>query len=87
MKIQEILRISPKGQVTIPNKMRKRLHFEDNGFISCRITKEGLLLFPVEIREKSPYTSEEFRKIEKLASEEGKSFKSSPEAKKFLKSL
>jgi len=87
MKIHQILRISPKGQVTIPNKMRKRLHFEENGFVSCRMTKEGLLLFPVEIREKSPYTAEELRKIEKLASEKGKSFKSSHEAKKFLKSL
>ncbi len=87
MKAQDILKISPKGQVTIPNRVRKQLHLEENGFVSFKITKEGILLFPIEITQKLPYTAEELDKIKKLASKKGKTFKSSSSAKKYLRSL
>lgn len=87
MATQEILKISPKGQVTIPNRIRKLLHLKESGFISLKVTREGVLLYPVEIKKKSPFTAEELEKIEKLALKKGKVFKSSGAAKKFLRSL
>jgi hypothetical protein len=52
-----------------------------------KVSDKGIILSPCEIKEKSPYTEEEWKKIEKLVAEKGKVYKSAEEAKKHIKSL
>ena len=81
--MREILTVNPKGQVTIPNAVRK-IYLRGNRYVELRTTPKGILLIPVEIKEKTPYTKEEWKKIEKLASQKGKIYKSSKSAKKHI---
>ena len=90
MKIEEIVKVSANGQITIPFEIRKRLHLEQYPFVSIVPTKDGAFICPVEVKSKSPYTKEELKKIEKLAYDEqnkGKTFHSSKEAMAHIKSL
>lgn len=87
MTILETAKITSKGQVTIPNRIRKILHLKEGEAIGFSVTKEGVVLVPCEVTAKSPYTAKEWQKIEKLASENGKTFTSTKDAKDYLKSL
>jgi AbrB family looped-hinge helix DNA binding protein len=87
MTIIETAKITSKGQVTIPNRIRKMLHLKEGEAVGFSITKEGIVLVPCQVTAKSPYTAKEWQKIEKLASQEGKSFSSPQNAKDHLKSL
>ena len=87
MTILETAKITSKGQVTIPNRIRKLLHLKEGEAIGFSVTKEGIVLVPCQITGRSPYTPKEWQKIEKLASEKGKTFASAQSAKDYLKSL
>ncbi|MBF0330746.1 MAG: AbrB/MazE/SpoVT family DNA-binding domain-containing protein [Candidatus Omnitrophica bacterium] len=87
MTIIETAKITTKGQVTIPNRIRKLLHLEEGSSVAFGISKNGIMLMPCEVTAKSPYTSKEWQKIEKLASEKGKAFSSDDAAKGYLASL
>ncbi len=87
MTIHETAKITSKGQVTIPNRIRKILHLKQGEAVGFSITKEGVVLVPCQVTAKSPYTAKEWQKIEKLASDKGKTFASSQNAKNYLKSL
>jgi len=87
MTIIETAKITSKGQVTIPNRIRKMLHLKEGEAVGFSITKEGIVLVPCQVTAKSPYTAKEWQRIEKLASQEGKSFSSTKSAKDHLKSL
>jgi bifunctional DNA-binding transcriptional regulator/antitoxin component of YhaV-PrlF toxin-antitoxin module len=90
IKISDVVKISPRGAITIPVKYRKSLKLDHNSFIGIQATKEGVLLRPVEIKEKDGYTKEELQKIEQLSNDKknkGKNFSSSKEAMKHLRSL
>jgi AbrB family looped-hinge helix DNA binding protein len=87
MTIIETAKMTTKGQVTIPNQIRKLLHLEEGASIAFGVTKEGVMLMPCEVTTYSPYTPKEWQKIEKLASEKGKTFSSADAAKKHLASL
>ncbi len=87
MTIHETAKITSKGQVTIPNRIRKILHLKQGEAVGFSITKEGVVLVPCQVTAKSPYTAKEWQKIEKLASEKSKTFASSQNAKNYLKSL
>lgn len=87
MTIIETAKITSKGQVTIPNRIRKILNLKEGEAVGFSITKEGVVLVPCQVTAKSPYTAKEWQKIEKLASQEGKSFSSPQSAKDHLKSL
>lgn len=84
--MQEILTVNPKGQITIPNAVRK-FYLRGNRYVELKTIPEGILLIPVDIKEKTPYTKEEWKKIEKLASQKGKTYKSPKSAKKHIDSL
>ena len=89
MKIEEIIKVSANGQITIPLSIRKKLHLEEYPFVSIVPTEDGAFICPVEVKSKSPYTKEELQKIEKLAHDEknkGKIFHSSKDAINHLKS-
>ncbi len=87
MTIIETAKMTTKGQVTIPNRIRKILHLEEGASVAFGLTKEGVVLLPCKVTAQSPYTSKEWAKIEKLASEKGKSHASADSAQKHIKSL
>ena len=87
MTIIETAKVTTKGQITIPNRIRKILHLKEGASVAFGLTKEGVVLLPCEITAKSPYTAKEWAKIEKLASEKGKVFQSAGAAKEHIKAL
>ena len=87
MTIIEIAKVTSKGQITIPNRIRKMLHVSAGASVAFGVSKEGVILLPCKVTAESPYTPTEWAKIEKLASAKGKIYKSAREAKKHIESL
>lgn len=87
MTIIDTAKITSKGQVTVPNRIRNILHVTEGSSIAFAICRQGIILFPCKVTAESPYTSKEWAKIEKLASAKGKRYKSVKGAKKYLASL
>lgn len=87
MSIIETSKITSKGQVTIPNRIRKLLHLKEGSAVGFSLTKNGIILVPCQVTAQSPYTPKEWAKIEKLANAKGKAFVSTEKAKDFIKSL
>lgn len=87
MTIIETAKITSKGQVTIPNRIREILHLQKGTSVAFGVSKKGVLLLPCKITVESPYTPEEWEKIERLASEKGKIYKSAHDAKKHIEAL
>lgn len=87
MTVIETAKITSKGQVTIPNRVRKLLHVQTGASIAFGLSKEGIILLPCKITTESPYTPAEWAKIEKLASAKGKVYKSAKKAKKYIEAL
>lgn len=87
MTIIEIAKVTSKGQVTIPNRIRKLLHVETGASLAFGLSKEGIVLLPCKVTAESPYTSSEWVKIEKLSSAKGKVYKSVKKAKKHIEAL
>ena len=87
MTIIDTTKMTSKGQVTIPNRIRKLLHLQEGCSIAFTVTKHGIILMPCEVTTKSPYSQKEWQKIEKLVSEKGKIFSSEEAAKKHLAGL
>ena len=87
MTIIETAKMTSKGQVTIPNQIRKLLHLQNGASIAFGLTKGGIVLMPCEVTAKSPYSAKEWEKIEKLASEKGRIFSSAEAAKAHLARL
>ena len=87
MTIIDTSKMTSKGQVTIPNRVRKLLHLREGSSVAFTVTKHGIILVPCEITAKSPYTPKEWKKIEGLASAEGRTFANPVAAKKHLSHL
>ncbi len=87
MTIIETAKMTTKGQVTIPNRIRKLLHLQEGSSVAFGVSKDGIMLMPCEVTARSPYTSSEWQKIEKLASAKGKVFSYDEAAKAHLAGL
>jgi len=87
MTIIETAKVTSKGQVTIPNRIREILHVSTGACIAFGVSKEGVILLPCKVTAESPYTPSEWVKIEKLASAKGKIYKSVKRAKKHIEAL
>ena len=87
MTILETAKVTTKGQITIPNRIRRILHLQEGASVAFGLTKEGVLLLPCAVTAKSPYTAKEWAKIEKLASAKGKVYGSVADAVKHIQSL
>jgi len=87
MTITEIAKMTTKGQITIPNRIRKLLNLKEGSAVGFGITKDGVVLVPCKVTAESPYTEKEWAKIEELAAEKGKSFSDAESAKEHLKNL
>lgn len=87
MTIIETAKVTSKGQVTIPNRIREILHVSTGACIAFGISKEGIILLPCKVIAESPYTPSEWAKIERIASLKGKVYKSAKTAKKHIAAL
>ena len=84
-----ISHITSKGQTTIPKAVRNILGLKDGSEIAFKPAPGGFMMIRVTttVKEENPYTAAEWRVIERLASEKGKSFKSTRSALKHLRAL
>ena len=87
MTVIETAKITSKGQVTIPNRIRKLLNVQVGSSIAFGLSKQGVILWPCKVITESPYTPAEWAKIEKLAYTKGKIYKSAKRAKKHIEAL
>jgi len=87
MTIIETAKVTSKGQVTIPNRIRKILHVQPGTSLAFGLSKNGIVLLPCKITAESPYSPAEWTKIERLASAKGKIYKSAKRAKKHIEAL
>lgn len=87
MTVLETAKITSKGQVTIPNRIRKLLHVSTGASLAFGLSKEGVVLLPCKVTAESPYSAAEWAKIERLASVKGKVYKSAKKAKKHIEAL
>ena len=87
MDILETAKITSKGQVTIPNRIRKILKLEEGASVGFAITKDGVVMLPCKIAVHSPYTAKQWAKIHKLSSAKGKVYGSAADAVKHIQSL
>lgn len=87
MTIIETAKVTSKGQVTIPNRIRKLLHVSAGTSVAFGVGREGVVLLPCKVTAESPYTACEWEKIEKLASKKGKAHRSVKTAKRHIETL
>ena len=87
MTILETAKMTSKGQVTIPNRIRKILKLEEGASVGFSVTKDGVVMMPCKVQAHSPYTAKQWAKIEKLASAKGKVHSSANDAIKHIQSL
>lgn len=84
-----ISHITSKGQTTIPKAVRNILGLKDGSEIAFKPASGGFMMVRVTttIREENPYTAAEWRAIGRLASANGRTFKSAKSALKHLRAL
>ena len=87
MTVIETAKITSKGQVTIPNRIRKLLHVQAGASLAFGLSREGVVLLPCKVTVESPYSSQEWIKIEKLVSAKGKVCRSPRKARKHIETL
>jgi AbrB family looped-hinge helix DNA binding protein len=83
-----------KGQLTLPEEIRKAAHLEEGDLLEAELTDEGILLRPQKVIDASQawYWTPEWREGEReadaqLAAGEGESFHSGEEFLEALQSL
>lgn len=74
---EEIIKIQPKGLVTIPKKIRQKLGFEENGLVRVteergRVVLEPVRTLPYPVRS---YTKEDIKEFIELDQSETKALK------------
>ena len=87
MEIIEMATMTSKGQVTVPAPIRDIFNLKKGSTVIFKVTDKGIFFMPCEIKEKDAYSQEEWRKIERLVAERGKSYKTAMGARRHLKSL
>ncbi|MCU0665676.1 MAG: type II toxin-antitoxin system PrlF family antitoxin [Candidatus Omnitrophica bacterium] len=81
-------KITSKGQITLPAAVRRMLKLDRGENIAFCLNKNGVIISRCKINvEPSAFSKDEWAKIDKLASEKGKSFAIAEQAKRHLKSL
>jgi bifunctional DNA-binding transcriptional regulator/antitoxin component of YhaV-PrlF toxin-antitoxin module len=87
MEFVEMAKMTSKGQVTVPSLIREILRLEKGSLIVFKVTENGILVLPGEVREKEPYSQKEWAKIGQLVAERGRIYSTSSGAKKHVKAL
>ena len=84
MTLIETAKVTSKGQVTIPNRVRKLLHVSSGDSLAFGLSKEGITILPCKVTVESIYSASEWEKIERLACAKGKVYKNVKRAKKHI---
>lgn len=81
--------ITSKGQTTIPSAVRALLGLNEGSEIAFKPSTHGFILVKIArtVKEESPYSSREWKKIEKLAAAKGKTFHSAKATIKYLRKM
>jgi AbrB family looped-hinge helix DNA binding protein len=88
MTIVGMSKITSKGQVTLPKKVRHFLNLQRGTTVAFGLSKSGIILSRCALTvEKTPFTKTEWQKIEKLAGTKGRVYHSASEAKNHIQSL
>jgi len=87
MTMIETAKVTSKGQVTIPNRVRKLLHVSSGDSLAFGLSKEGVIILPCKVTVESIYSAREWEKIERMASAKGKVYKNVKRAKKHIDNL
>ena len=87
MNYLETAKVTSKGQVTIPLAIREILKIKPGSTVMFKVTDKGIILSPCTILEKPPYSASEWKKIEKIVAEKGRTYKTFKDAKKHIESL
>ena len=80
---EEIIKLQPKGLITIPKKFREILDLEENGLVKVRIEKDRLVIEPVIVLpyKVRRYTDKEIEEFFKLDNKQSKELKKSKRKK------
>jgi AbrB family looped-hinge helix DNA binding protein len=87
MELIETAKLTSKGQLTVPASIRGLLKLKEGSTVLFKVTKNGVFFAPCEIKEKESFSRDEWRKLERLASERGRIFRTAAGARKHLESL
>ena len=87
MELIETAKMTSKGQITVPASIRDILNLRKGSTVIFKVTERGVVFAPCEIKGKESFTSEERARIERLAAERGKVYRSASGARKHLESL
>jgi AbrB family looped-hinge helix DNA binding protein len=87
MTIIETAKVTSKGQITIPARIRAILRVSSGVSLAFGLNKEGIFLLPCKVTAELPYSAQEWAEIEKLASAKGKVYKSTKKAKEHIEAL
>ena len=81
-----VSRMTSKGQTTIPKEVRAILGLKEGSEIAFKPGVGGFMMIRVTttVKEDDPYTQAEWKKIKKLASKKGRSFKTEKALLKYL---
>ena len=79
--------ISSRGQVTIPQDIRDLMHVGEGSVLGFEPAKRGVIMMPMNVEPKDPYTEEEWKRIEKLSKNKGKTYDNADAAKKHIADL
>lgn len=58
--MQTVVRVLPRGQITIPNRIRKNFQLQENSVLEIEQVEEGILLRPIA---GGRFNKADFRKI------------------------
>ncbi|MEK7633683.1 MAG: AbrB/MazE/SpoVT family DNA-binding domain-containing protein [Patescibacteria group bacterium] len=74
---EELVKLQPKGLITIPKKFREEFGFEENGLVRIKKDKDKLTIEPVRTLpyKVRSYTDKEIEEFFKLDDEETKELK------------
>jgi AbrB family looped-hinge helix DNA binding protein len=80
---EEIVKLQPKGLITIPKKFRELLDLEENGLVKVRIEKDRLVIEPIIVLpyKVRSYTNKEIEEFFKLDNKQSKELKKSKRKK------
>ena len=87
MELTHMVRVTSKGQVTIPLAIRKALKIDRGSTLFFKLTNKEVALSPYRTVEEPAFAEDEWEKIERIAFQKGTICKTVHSARKHLRSL
>ena len=72
VRMEELVRLRARGQVTLPSFIREKLHLEDGSLVLIKVVDQTIVLVPQETvdKEQSWFWQERWQKLEAEAEED-----------------